>query len=716
MLLSTHAHGAVRRLARSSARGGLGALLLALVASSAMAQTYYVDRGVATCSDTAAGTEANPYCSIAKAMAAHKGAGVTIIVKPGIYREQVSVPATGASGSPFVFQASGPGVVIDGADDLSGLANWTLKSGTTFKAASVTWAPVQVFVNGARLTASADSVNLPANSFRSVVGGLLVNLGGANPGAQATLVGHRKYGFSIATKTFVKVIGFEVIHAEDRGILMQAGCTDMEVSNNKVTFSNSYGIQAINCQRVLIRGNTSSDNAFHGIGLTAGSTACTVENNESFRNAHPTTRVANGIYLYGATSNTLKGNRLHDNQDTGEHFAGGSNNCVSINNRSWKNGDHGYDHLATSGVHHVNDIAYANYLDGFSFEGNSPGGSVHNCISVDNGSTNNIGRDLWVDQASSVGFTSDHNVFWNSTLNAITKWIDVSYTSIAQHQAASGQDAHSKQGNPLFVNADNADFHVGLGSSAIDMAHSGIANWPALDVSGAPRLDDLRTANTGEGPTVYADAGVFEYVPADVAPVITAPANVKGLPGVPMQFTVTVKDADGDPIQSFTMEQTQMPTNSGATFEVNATKTSGTFKWTPGLITGNFRVTFKASNFLNATPVVTKLQILKQVQEYNQEQGLQGMPTVLAFSNGYPNPSMGDVDFALDMPEAGDVDMSVYDAQGRVVYTESRSLPAGRHRVRWEGTTMSRQRAGTGIYFVRAKVAGAEFVRRVVRF
>jgi parallel beta-helix repeat protein len=711
MLLSTPVHAAARRLAGTGARGGLGALLLALAATSAMAQTYYVDPSIATCSATATGTATDPYCTIGQAMNAHRGAGVTIIVKPGIYREQVTVPSTGASGAPFVFQASGPGVVLDGADDFRGNALWTLASGSTWRAASVTWAPVQVFVNGARLTPAAESeVDVPVNGFRWVSGeGLYVNLGGSNPGSQQTFVGRRRYGFNVYTKSFIKIIGFEVTRADDRGIYMQNGCADIEITGNKVTFSASYGIQTVNGQRVVIRGNVSSDNGNHGIGLISGAANCTVADNESFRNVHPTQRVANGIYLYAAPNNTVVGNRVHDNQDTGLQFSGGSNNCIAVHNRSWKNGDHGYDHLASSGVKHVNDIAHANFLDGFSFEGNSPGGSLYNSIGVDNG-----GRNLWVDAASAVGFSSDHNVFWNATLNPIVKWIDVSYSDLAGYRTASGQDGHSRQGNPLFVNGGNGDFHVNMGSSAIDLAHSGVANWPALDIAGGARLDDTRTVDGGQGTIAYADAGVFEYVPVDVAPVVTAPASVRGLPLIPIQFTVTASDADGDAIQSLTMALTQMPANSGATFTVNATRTSGTFRWTPGLVTGNFKVTFTAANSLSGS-ATTQLKILKRIEDYNTEQ-LQGAPGALAFSNGWPNPSMGDVDFALDMPEAGDLDWQVFDAQGRVVYQESRSLPAGRHRVRWEGTTLSRQRAGTGIYFVRAKVAGQQFVRRVVRF
>jgi hypothetical protein len=66
---------------------------------------------------------------------------------------------------------------------------------------------------------------------------------------------------------------------------------------------------------------------------------------------------------------------------------------------------------------------------------------------------------------------------------------------------------------------------------------------------------------------------------------------------------------------------------------------------------------------------------------------------------------VGEVSFTLDLPEASDVDLGVYDMQGRRVWQETRSFPAGRASVRWDGLNSGRQRVGTGIYFVRAQVA-----------
>jgi len=717
MLHTSHALAAARRRLRSAVRAAApSAALLALLGSAAHAQTYYVD-AAANCA-TATGAQATPYCTIASAMAAHNGPGITIIVNPGTYREQITVPSSGAAGSPFVFQASGPGVVIDGSDDFSNTALWTSAGGGTYLAATVTWAAKTAFLDGARLTASTNTpATMPANTFQWVSGqGMYINIGGANPGSHKTLVGHRNYGFNVY-RTFVNITGFQITRTVDRGINMQNGCTDMVVSNNTVSFAGSYGIQTVNGQRITITGNTVSDNAFHGIGLTAGASACVVTNNESFRNAYPTSRQANGIYLFGAPGNTISGNRLHDNQDTGLQFNNGSNNCVSSNNRSYNNGDHGYDHLLSTGVQHVNDMAYHNYLDGFSFEGNAPGGGVHNCIATENGE-----YDLWADSSSTVGFVSDYNLFWNSTTGTApsgvaqmpVKYIKTYYATVAAYSAATGQDAHTKQADPKFTNASAADFRLMAGSPAIDAAMSSATDWPATDANGAPRMDDPRTANTGVGPVTYADLGALEFVPplVDHAPVVTAPSTVKAIPGQKVTFTVTAVDSDGDAITSLTMVQVKMPPLSGATFTPNATNTGGTFTWNLPALSGNWQVKFVATNKLTGSATTTI-----QIRAKGLTAGDESVDVpVVAMSQASPNPSGGAVSFALDLPEASDVDLSVYDMQGRRVYQETQSFPAGHTSVSWSGLNANRQRVGTGMYFVRAQVGSVVMVRRVVRF
>jgi len=681
----------------------------------ARAQTFYVDNQSLGASTAGPGTELQPYSTIMSAANAHKGAGITILVKPGIYREQVSVPASGADGAPYVFQALGPGVIVDGSDDLSGAARWAATATTAFLAAEVNLEPTQVFVDGVRLAKATSAAAMPSGSFFYAAGtGLYVNLGGDNPGTHDVAVSQRTYGFTMSSKSFVTVDGFEVRRTNDRGLNLSTS-TDLAISHNTVSFAGRFGIQATGCQRVRIEGNVVTDANYHGIGLTAGSTGCTVIGNESARNADPAIRQANGIYLYGAPGNTLSGNRLHHNQDTGEHFGPGSNDCVSTNNISWANGDHGFDHLGTSNTIHVNDVAYGNHMDGFSFEGNSPGSQLHNSIAIENGLTTNE-YDLWVDASSSIGFVSDRNIFWNSTLQPPIKFGSTVYSSLATYQTDSGQDAHSMQADPLFVNPAAGDFMLGLGSPAIDAATSAVAFWPVTDALGGARIDDPRTTDTGEGPITYGDLGALEYVPLDAPPVVTCPDRILIVTGASVSFEVSASDPDGDPIAALEMSYGNLPRNSTIpTFVVNEDHTLSTFSWTPPAKNGTYNITFTASNTLVGS-ATTQIQVRKRLNN-GLAAGADGMLSgTLSLSNGFPNPSAGAVDFALSLPEDAQVDWAVFDMQGRRVWSESGVRSAGPARLHWSGVDATGRRVANGLYLVRVRVGDEEFTRRVVRF
>ena len=502
------------------------ALLLGL-ASSAHAQTFHVDRQSPTCSDAGPGSEAQPYCTLNAAAAAHKGAGVTLVVKPGTYREQLTVPASGAAGNPYVLRADGPGVVLDGADPFDSPGQWTPFMNGVWRA-GVTWAPRRVFVDGAPIDSSMQAPDaLPEGTFRYVAGeGLYVNLGGDNPGDHATFVGRRNNGFNLAARSWVTIEGFEITRTEDRGIRLQSGCSNVVVSGNHVTLANSYGIHTVGGVNVVIENNRVSDCTFHGIGLTAGATGCTVRGNESFANAHPEVRVANGIYVFGSPGNVLSRNRIHENQDSGVQIQSGSHNCVAFNNASWNNGDHGFDHLGATGTVHLNDVAYGNFKDGFSIEGFSTGTRLLNCISADNGIQGNE-FDLYVDAGSVAGFVSDYNIFWNSTAQPPIKYASTPYASIEDYQEASDQDDHSLQADPLFTQPDAGEFRLVAGSPAIDSGTSEAPEWPPLDADGNPRVDVPAVANTGAGPTPFTDRGAHEYPlgPAPVAVLTVQPPD-----------------------------------------------------------------------------------------------------------------------------------------------------------------------------------------------
>src|SRR5262249_9791084 len=67
----------------------------------ARAAEFFVNNSNAACSNTGPGTADAPYCTITAALAAHHEPGTILTVMPGIYREQVTFPASGLSGSPL---------------------------------------------------------------------------------------------------------------------------------------------------------------------------------------------------------------------------------------------------------------------------------------------------------------------------------------------------------------------------------------------------------------------------------------------------------------------------------------------------------------------------------------------------------------------------------------------------------------------------------------
>ena len=208
--------------------------LCGLAGHALAAGTFVVDAANPGFTDTGPGTEATPYCTISAAAVARWGPGTTILVKPAIYREQVNVPVSGADGSPFVFQALGPGVVIDGTDDFSDPALWTPFSGDVWLAQSVTWVPQRVFFEGAPLIPStAEPADIAPGTFRHIPQeGLYVNLGGDNPGMHQTLVGRRLHGFRLYQGDWVTFNGYAgqyVTHplrflGEVRRVLRPGGC------------------------------------------------------------------------------------------------------------------------------------------------------------------------------------------------------------------------------------------------------------------------------------------------------------------------------------------------------------------------------------------------------------------------------------------------------------------------------------------------------------
>ncbi len=81
-----------------------------------------------------------------------------------------------------------------------------------------------------------------------------------------------------------------------------------------------------------------------------------------------------------------------------------------------------------------------------------------------------------------------------------------------------------------------------------------------------------------------------------------------------------------------------------------------------------------------------------------------------------PNPSPGAVAFDLELAEAGEVTVEVFDLTGRRVASLGHErLAAGPHTLRWDGRDERGGPAAAGVYFARAQGPGLAASRRIVR-
>lgn len=447
------------RITRALATGAVAALIAAGVAGTAAAaagSTLYV--GGTGCSDTAsgAGSSSTPFCTISKAAAAAT-AGVTVLVSPGTYSEQITAPVSGAAGDPIVIKSA---------------------------------------VRGA-----------------------------------ATITGGT-HGFAATGKSHLTFDGFTITGTSGAGILL-SGSSDITVSNTTITSSGhpaqgqtAAGVDVSDTTDSLLTGNTSDHNSDYGFVVSGTSTRVVLSRNEASFNAEGWQRNANGIDIVAA-GNTVIGNVLHDNEDSGLQFYPGGDNDLAADNVSYNNGDHGIDDLNVTGTTLVGNSVYNNCTDGINVEGTSSHYTVENNISMDNAVNTNcahgpVGKDgrgrageIGIYDSATTNTTVDYNVVYSTSgTDKLYQWGANGYTSLAAFHTASGQGAHDVVANPKFADATKGDLRLTAGSPGIDAANANITGWQSTDIVGNNRVDDPATPDTGTGPRTFDDRGAYEYQPA----------------------------------------------------------------------------------------------------------------------------------------------------------------------------------------------------------
>lgn len=100
---------------------------------------------------------------------------------------------------------------------------------------------------------------------------------------------------------------------------------------------------------------------------------------------------------------------------------------------------------------------------------------------------------------------------------------------------------------------------------------------------------------------------------------------------------------------------------------------------------------------LHNTPFVFKAKAVGTAA-VNEEAAV---PQQFALHQNFPNPFNPETMIRFDLPEAGQVEMNVYDFNGRRVrQLLAAFMPAGRHRLFWNGQDDNGWPAHSGVYFL----------------
>jgi Calx-beta domain/Right handed beta helix region len=185
-----------------------------VLAEPTLATLYVAPNG----NDNNPGTIALPLLTVQEA-ADRSQPGTLVLVQPGVYRETVSVPTSGNAAQPIVFRGNGAGAILDGADAAiaAGVA-WTPAGGgvytrvTGFPTGHVVTEAGRLFRYESLAALQALAAGAPGGFFFDGTTLHVQFADGSAPSAHTMHVARREDGFVIDGRSFVRVENLEIRH------------------------------------------------------------------------------------------------------------------------------------------------------------------------------------------------------------------------------------------------------------------------------------------------------------------------------------------------------------------------------------------------------------------------------------------------------------------------------------------------------------------------
>jgi hypothetical protein len=256
--------------------------------------------------------------------------GTTISFQSGgVWREELFLNCSGASGNPVTFSSYGVGAlpIISGANVLTGFSQI---GSTNVWTKTVATQPNVLIFNGTPgvLQASQGAVTSIYTWYYSGTTLYVYSVAGDPSSTYAPLeAGQRSFGIIGNPASYVTINGIQTQYANNSGIACFSGCSTIIVEKS-ISLANYYfGITATNStgnDHLLIAGNTVGWNGSSGILVSGTGNSDLIQSNTAYNNAW------GGTWTVDMTFNTGTGIRMFGN--------GVMSNCIEQFNTSYNNG------------------------------------------------------------------------------------------------------------------------------------------------------------------------------------------------------------------------------------------------------------------------------------------------------------------------------------------------------------------------------------------
>ena len=275
-------------------------------------------------------------------------------------------------------------------------AGGTLAAGTYYYKVSAVVGGVETIASPeqSRTVAANEMVGL---QWSAVIGATAYNVYGRTHNGETFMTSVAPPPFSYILPTYIDDGSATPDGVTAPPIVSTVTTTGNECIDNHVWQIGSHGIYMYGASGNTIWNNRCHHNAFHGIAVFYNSNDNLLEANKCWSNSQYNNRIANGIQLdffgvgtAGSLRNTVRRNRLFNNQDSGLSIWSGSHDTKAIQNVIYDNGDHGIDVSAnTNNAHVISNVVVRSVTAGINVEGTtgvgSTGARIYDNIAVDNG-------------------------------------------------------------------------------------------------------------------------------------------------------------------------------------------------------------------------------------------------------------------------------------------------------------------------------------------